>query len=360
MRRARVRRVSYLLTMATLFEQEIREQPAVLERQLQQGRAEVDAAAAAITAFAPQSVMIAARGTSDNAARYAQYVLGAHNRLAVALAAPSLFTHYASPPRVAGMLVIGISQSGQSPDIVAVLEEARRQGALTLAVTNAPASPLARAASHVIALHAGAEQAVAATKTYTTELAALAMLSAALEGEAGAARWAELAELPRHVDATLGLSPTIEPAAARCRYAERFVVLGRGYNYSTAFEIALKIKETSYVVAEPYSAADFLHGPAAMLELGFPIVLVAPHGKVGDVGSLLDLLEARRAEVIAISNDRAVLARVRTPLAIPEVPEWLSPIAAIVPGQWLALHLSLARGADPDSPRGLKKVTHTR
>lgn len=345
----------------TLFEQEIREQPAALERQLAAGRAEVDAAAAAIRAAAPHSVMIAARGTSDNAARYAQYVLGAHNGLAVGLAAPSLFTHYAAPPRLGGSLVVGISQSGQSPDIVAVVEEGRRQGALTLAITNDPASPLARAASHVIALHAGAERAVAATKTYTTELMALAMLSAALEGPGAQARWDELAAVPRHVDAMLALQRTVEPAASRCRYAERFVVLGRGFNYSTAFEIALKIKETSYVIAEPYSAADFKHGPAAMLELGFPIVLVAPRGKVADASALLDLLEQRQAEVIAISNDPAVLSRAHTALAIPDdVPEWLSPLVAVVPGQWLALSLALTRGSNPDAPRGLSKVTHTR
>jgi glucosamine--fructose-6-phosphate aminotransferase (isomerizing) len=347
----------------TLFEQEIREQPSALVRQLQAGRAEVDTAAAAILQAAPHSVMIAARGTSDNAARYAQYVLGAHNGLAVGLAAPSLFTHYASPPRLTGSLVIGISQSGQSPDIVAVVTEARRQGALTLAITNDPSSPLARAATHVIALHAGPERAVAATKTYTTELMALAMLSAALDrspGPAAQSRWDELAALPAQVESMLDLARAVEPAASRCRYAERFVVLGRGFNYCTAFEIALKIKETSYVIAEPYSAADFKHGPAAMLELGFPIILVAPRGKVTDADALLDLLEQRRAEVIAISNDPTVLSRAHTPLAIPDVPEWLSPLVAVVPGQWLALALALTRGHDPDQPRGLSKVTHTR
>jgi glucosamine--fructose-6-phosphate aminotransferase (isomerizing) len=343
----------------TLFEQEIREQPEALARQLDKGREAVLEAAAAVRAFAPHSVMIAARGTSDNAARYAQYVLGAHNGLAVALAAPSLFTLYGAPPRVAGALVVGISQSGESPDIVAVALEARRQGALTLAVTNAPSSPLAKACAHTIELHAGVERAVAATKTYTTELMALAMLSAALEGEPS--RWDDLAQVPAHVDACLGLARAVEPAASRCRYAERFVVLGRGFNYSTAFEVALKIKETSYVIAESYSAADFRHGPLAMLELGFPVILVAPRGKVEDSAELLDLLEARQAEVIAVSNDPVVLARARTGLAIPaDVPEWISPLVAVVPGQWLALALALTRGLNPDRPRGLTKVTHTR
>jgi glucosamine--fructose-6-phosphate aminotransferase (isomerizing) len=352
------------MTVPTWFEREIREQPDVLERQLRDGRADVDAAATAIVAASPHAVMIAARGTSDNAARFAQYVLGAHNRLPVALAAPSLFTHYASPPRVAGALVIGISQSGQTPDIVAVVEEARRQGALTLAITNDAGSPLARAAAHVIALHAGPERAVAATKTYTSQLMAIAMLSAALErGDLrpeDPARWSELAAVPEHVAGALALGAPAAAAAARCDGATRFVVLGRGFNYATAFEIALKIEETSYVIAEPYSTADFRHGPAAMLEVGFPIVLVAPRGKLADVGAVLDLLEARRAEVIAISNDAEVLRRAPTALAIPDVPEWLSPLVAVVAGQWLALALAIARGADPDRPRGLSKVTHTR
>jgi glucosamine--fructose-6-phosphate aminotransferase (isomerizing) len=348
------------MAQPTWFEREIREQPEVLARQLRHGRADIEGVAAAVVAAAPHAVMIAARGTSDNAARYAQYVLGAHNRLPVALAAPSLFTHYAAPPRVAGSLVIGISQSGQSPDIIAVVEEGRRQGALTVAITNDGGSPLARAAAHVISLHAGPERAVAATKTYTTQLMAIAMLSAALERPHDVARWDELDAVPAHVAATLALAAPAAALAARCRDATRFVVLGRGFNYATAFEIALKIKETSYVIAEPYSAADFLHGPAAMLEVGFPIVLVAPRGQLTDVGAVLDLLEARQAEVIAISNDPEVLRRAPTALEIAGLPEWLSPLVAVVAGQWFALGLALARGSDPDQPRGLAKVTHTR
>ena len=342
----------------TLFESEILEQPAALARQLDRGRDDAEAVAREIRRFAPRWVMMAARGTSDNAARYAQYLLGVHNRLAVGLAAPSLFTLYDAPPRVDGALVVGISQSGQSPDIVAVVEEARSQGALTLAITNDPSSPLARAALLGLPVHAGEEHAVAATKTYTTELMALAMLSAALEGDA--ARWGELAEVPEHVGAALAQRESASLAAARCREAQRFVVLGRGFNYATAFEVALKIKETSYVLAEPYSTADFRHGPAAMLELGFPVLVVALRGKVGDAGALLDLLEARRADVLAISNDPVLLGRAGCALPIPDVPEWLSPLVAVVPGQWFALALALSRGADPDRPRGLSKVTHTR
>ena len=341
------------------FEREIREQPAALARQIDEGRAEAEAIAEQIRAFSPRSIMIAARGSSDNAARYAQYLFGAHNRLSVALAAPSLFTLYGAAPSLEGALVIGVSQSGQSPDILAVIEEGRRQGALTIAVTNNPASPLGRASKACLPLRTGEERAIAASKTYTAQLAALATLSAALEGSP--ARWAALAALPEQVARAIELTPAAEPLASRFRFAEHFIVLGRGFNYATAFEVALKIKETSYVIAEPYSSADFRHGPAAMIDRGFPVVLIAPDGAVAsDVSALLTMLEARRAEVVVIAADKALLGRARTAIPLPEgVPEWLSPIVTVVPGQLFALGLAETRGLDPDSPRGLSKVTHT-
>ena len=228
--------------------------------------------------FAPRFVVIAARGSSDNAARYAQYLFGAHNRLPVCLATPSLFTFYDAAPSLAGALVIGVSQSGQSPDIVAVVESGRRQGALTLAITNRPGSPLGLAAEHTLPLLAGEERAVAATKTYTAQLCALAMLSAAVEG--ASLRWAELDRVPGLVEQAIALNAAVDEKVARYRYAEHFVVVGRGFNYATAFEVALKMKETSYLVAEPYSPADLLHGPVAMIDRGFPVLLVAPSGRV--------------------------------------------------------------------------------
>lgn len=342
------------------FEREIREQPEALARLLARGRETVETLAREIRNFGPHSVVIAARGSSDNAARYAKYVFGARNRLSVALAAPSLVTRYQTPPRFAGALVIGISQSGQSPDIVGVVAEARRQGTLTLAITNDPGSPLAQAAGQCLPLSAGEERAVAATKTYTNQLLALAMLSAALHGDP--ARWDELASVPGLVAETLRMNATVHEQAARFRYAGHFVTVGRGFNYATAFEIALKIKETCYVIAEPYSPADFLHGPVAMVDAGFPVLLIAPSGVVSqDAADLGDLLAERRAEVIAITDRPDRLERARTHLPLPAgVPEWLSPIVAVVPGQLWALALSLARGLDPDQPRGLRKVTETR
>jgi glucosamine--fructose-6-phosphate aminotransferase (isomerizing) len=292
----------------SLVESEIREQAEVLARLVRDGRPACELIALQIRERAPRYVVIAARGSSDNAARYAQYLFGAHNRLPVCLATPSLFTLYEAGPNLAGALVLGVSQSGRSPDIVAVVEAGRRDGALTVAITNEPDSPLARAAEHVLALGAGPERAVAATKTYTASLGALAMLSAALEAAGG--RWQELARLPELVTRTLAANEALEQRVVRYRYAEQFVVVGRGFNYSTAFEIALKMKETSYLVAEPYSPADLLHGPVAMIDRGFPALLVAPSGRtLPDIAALMDTLERRHAELVMISDDEALLAR---------------------------------------------------
>lgn len=346
--------------MTELFEREVREQPETLAELLVRGRPAAEAAAEAIRAHQPRFAMIAARGTSDNAARYAQYLFGTHNRLAVAQSSPSLFTHYDVAPAVETAVVIGVSQSGQSPDVVAVVREGRRQGAITLAITNDPTSPLAVAAAFVLPLHAGQELAVAATKTYTAQLMALAMLSAALEGDAE--RWQELEAVPRHVAAALELRSSAPREVASLRTAERLVVVGRGYNLATAFEVALKIKETCYVMADPYSSADFLHGPVALLEQGLPVLVVAPRSRsFEDLDAIVQLARDQRAPLIAISDARALLESADVALPLPsDVPEWVSPMVAVVPGQLWARDLALARGLTPDAPRGLKKVTLTR
>jgi glucosamine--fructose-6-phosphate aminotransferase (isomerizing) len=341
------------------LEQEILEQPEVLERLLEQERGTVEAVAQAIRERAPRFMVLAARGSSDNAARYGQYLLGAVNGLPVALATPSLFTLYRRPPCLADALVVAVSQSGQSPDIVAVVEEGRRQGALTLAVTNDPTSPLARAAEWVVPLHAGAERSVAATKTYTASLLALGMLSAALAGDEE--MFAALRTVPEAIRQVVSSAPTICRASERYRYMEACVVVSRGYNYATAYEIALKLKELTYVLAEPYSSADFQHGPVALVEKGFPVIAVVPEGAVtAEMVDFLRRLREREAELVVISAREEVLSLAQTPLPLPEgIPEWLSPMVAVVPGQLFALGLTQARGLDPDQPRGLQKVTRT-
>jgi glutamine---fructose-6-phosphate transaminase (isomerizing) len=338
---------------------EIHEQPDVLRLFLAEADGPMRALASAIRARGVDFVVIAARGTSDNAGRYAKYVLGARNGLPVGLAAPSLFTVYQQPPRLEHGLVLGISQSGRSPDLIAVLEEARRQGALTAALTNAPASELAQAAEYVIPLHAGDERSVAATKSYTAQLAAVALLSAHLGG--GDEGLAELLAMPQAVAATLAMEEQLGGVAPRYRYMERCVVIGRGFNYATAFELALKLKELTYTVVEPYSSADFLHGPLALLETGFPVILLAPQGAMTpQLREFAGTVRGRGAELIAISDDPAILEQARIPLALPQpAPEWLSPLTAIVPGQLFALHLAHTRDYDVDAPRAIQKVTET-
>ena len=338
---------------------EIHEQPAVLSQLLQQERLAIQRLADEVKQRQVDYVLIAARGTSDNAGRYAQYLLGANNRLVVALATPSLFSIYNQPPRLGNALVLGISQSGKSPDIVAVLSEARRQGALTAAFTNTPASDLAQEADHVIELHAGPERAVAATKTYICELAAIALFSASLSGEPD--RLKSLERIPEIVAETLGMEELISRIVQRYRYMRDCVVIGRGYNYATAFEIALKMKELTYTFIEAYSSADFLHGPLAVIEHGFPAINIAPSGAMlPEMQRFMQTLKQRDAEVLAISDDLTTLKLADIPLRLPvSVPEWLSPITAVIPGQLLSLHLASIRNYDPDRPRGLLKVTET-
>lgn len=348
---------------ATQFEREIREQPACLARLLVQGRSTAEEIARAVARFAPAFVVTAARGSSDNAARFAKYVFGGHNRLVVSLGAPSLITLYDSAPDLRRAVVIGISQSGESPDIVALLAEARRQGALTIAITNHTESPLARGADHVFDLQAGPERAIAATKSYTCQLLALAMLSAALEGVS--ARWDELTAVADAARDTLALHTpaSLSAAIAPLANTNRMVVLGRGFNFATAFELALKMKESAYVMADPYATPDLFHGPLALIESGLPALIVAPRGPtLAGAVQVLDILAARGADVAVISDDATILnhALVRTALPIaPGLPEWLSPLVAVIPGQLCALEWARARGVDPDQPRGLAKITRT-
>ncbi len=340
---------------------EIFEQADVMEGLLANQLGMIGKIAAAIRELSPQYVFLAARGTSDNAGRYANYLWGAMNGLPVALATPSLFTFYHQPPRLKGALVVGISQSGQSPDIVSVLEEGRRQGCKTLAMTNEPDSPLAQTADYLIDIQAGVEAATAATKTYTAELMTIAMLSVALRQEAAMQKL--LNSVPGWVRQVLTLDEQIARMAERYRYMSRCVVIGRGFNYATAFEWSLKIQELSYVVADPYSTADFLHGPIAIIESGFPVMALAPSGKVyADLLSLLRRLHGDlKAELLVISDQTEALELAQSPLALPQgIPEWLTPLVAIVPAQLFAYHLTRAKGYNTDQPRIIHKVTETR
>ena len=346
--------------VSSLLYNEILEQPMALRRILESERASIEAVAAAIRERDPRYMMLAARGTSDNAARYAQYLFGTWNGLATALAIPSSYTLYQRPPRLDDSVVLAISQSGQSPDIIAVVDEGRRQGALTIALSNFADSPLAQAAAHQVALHAGLERSVAATKTYTTSLMALAMLSCAVAQDEE--RWAVLEQVPAWIEAVTRHAEETIRAADRYAYIEYAVVASRGYNYATAFEAALKMKELTYIVAEPYSSADFQHGPLAVVEHGFPVVAIVPEGVLAsELTTFFQQLQERGADLIVISALQEALDMAQTPLPLPVgIPEWISPVVAVVQGQLFALGLTLAKRYNPDQPRSIHKVTLTR
>lgn len=345
----------------TTMEREIGEQPRALSRTLEVNASQLGALGKALRGRTISTVMIAARGSSDNAGVYAKYLFQAFNRVPVAMATPSLYTFHHTPPRLKDIFVLGVSQSGQSEDIVEVMAEARRQGALTASITADDRSPLAAQCQHVLKLETGPEKAVAATKTFTSSLALIAALSSAWQESHE--RSDALARLPDLASSTLeATGGAVAACAPSFRHISRCVVISRGFSYGIAMEIALKLKELTYVTAEPYSSADFQHGPMAMVEPNFPVILVATRGVLHDhLVELARQVKGRKPDLVCISDSREILDLGDTRLPVAEgAPEWLSPILAVLPGQMFALRLSLAKGIDPDVPRGLSKVTVTR
>jgi glutamine---fructose-6-phosphate transaminase (isomerizing) len=346
--------------VTTHLERELREQPEALARLLDRQHDYAEQIGELFRSSDAQYILIASRGSSSNAARYAQYLLGRANRVPVAFATPSLFTLYGQPPRLDGALVIGISQSGKSPDVVEVVEEARRQGRPTVAITNSPASPLGLAADGVLKLEAGDEQAVAATKTYVNSLGAVALIFAASTQDARAL--AELRAVPDQLARQLDRSASDARAVDALAHIEGGTVIARGINYATSFEVALKVRELSGLLFESWSAADLMHGPVAAITPDWPVVAVAPSGPaLPELRTAIEAVAARGAKIVAITDDVALAAAadVALPL-IPGVPEWLSPFVAVVPGQMMAMRLAQLRGVDLDNPLGLSKVTLTR
>ena len=340
---------------------EIFDQPQSLSRILTEQRVNIEKIAREIKKNDPSYVFLAARGTSDNAGRYANYLWGAKNQLPLALATPSLFSIYDQPPRLRNALVVSVSQSGQSPDIVSVVEEGKKQGCMTVAITNEPASPMGRLSDQVIDISAGVELSTAATKTYTNELMAIAMLSAALADDTR--QWDELEMVSGWAEKVLQQDAVINNLALRYRYMQRCVVLGRGYNYCTAFEWSLKMKEMSYTIAEPYSSADFLHGPVAMMETGFPVMAVLPSGAVFSTlyETLHKIRTEQNVELAIISDSQEALGLAQSPITLPAgIPEWLSPIISIIPAQLFCYHLTNHKGLNAEKPRNITKVTETR
>jgi glucosamine--fructose-6-phosphate aminotransferase (isomerizing) len=341
---------------------DIAEQPEGYERLLGAAHADpIAEAAARVAGRRPRHVVFTARGTSDHAALYAAYLTEIRLGIPAGLASPSAVTLYGARPNLRDALVVGVSQSGGSSDLVQVIEAARSSGAQTLAVTNSPDSPLAGAAELHIDVAAGHERAVAATKTYTAELLALLMLVEGVragDGRLPDAERAALAGLPELAEAVLA-DPTPVELAPRYRFAARVVTTGRGYAYPTARETALKLMETSYLAALAFSGADLLHGPLAMTDPAVPVFAVVGAGPGGtSMRDVVARLGERRADVVAVGPSDVDGAALR--IGTPAVDERYAPLLDILPLQRLALALALARGEDPDAPRGLSKVTVTR
>jgi glucosamine--fructose-6-phosphate aminotransferase (isomerizing) len=291
---------------------------------------------------------------------FGRYLLEISTGIPVSLAAPSIATLYGARLDYRDTLVVGISQSGESTDTNLVLERARGQGALTLGITNNRASSLARLAEHVFLVRAGKERSVAATKTYTGQVLMLYLLAYAL---GGAIRIADLQRLPEWTAHSLTLEDEIAALACRYRYMRHSVVVGRGLNYANAFELALKLMETCYVVAERFSSADFMHGPIALVEPSFPVFAFAPPDVTwGSMAQTLEKLQNLRAEIVAITDpgNREAEARATKVIRLPRrIKNGLTPIPYIVPAQLFAASLALEKGLDPDRPRTLSKVTLT-
>ncbi|MEV7355925.1 SIS domain-containing protein [Kitasatospora sp. NPDC059811] len=335
---------------------EMAEQPAVLQRILDEGAPKIRQIAAEIAARNPRFVLLTARGTSDNAALYAKYLIEILLGKPAGLTSMSTTTAYGAKPDLTDVLVVTVSQSGGSPDLVASTKAAREAGAITLAVTNNASSPLAEVSEFHIDVLAGPEKALPATKTYTAELLALYLLVEGLRGGDGAAA----KELPGLAAGVLARHAEVKALAERYRFAQRLVITSRGYGYPTAREAALKLMETTYIPASPFSGADLLHGPLAMVDNVSPVIAIVPDGKGGEaLQPVLDRLRGRGADLVVVGQQAQVDAA-SAGFALPAgVPEEVQPILEILPLQLLAYEVTIARGQDPDAPRALAKVTET-
>jgi len=342
----------------SLMLSEIEQQPAAIERTIKREGKKIERFAANLNAARPRLVVLVARGSSDNAALFGRYLLELTTGIPVSLAAPAVHTLYKKKLDLRDALVIGVSQSGEGDDINLTLENARRGGATTLAITNEADSTMARLADETFLIHAGRERSVAATKTYTGQLLIFHLLARAFGDTHGEM---EVERLPELAAESLKLKPEVAAMVERYAFMEQCVVVGRGLNYANAYEFAIKLMETCYVVAERFSGADFLHGPIAMVDPGFPVFLFAPPGPtLTGTKDLLTKLQKIGAETIVISSEAAAVNLASRAIKLPRrVHELLSPIPYIIPAQLFAALLAEAKGLTPDRPRSLSKVTKT-
>ncbi len=339
----------------SLMLQEIAEQPAVLERTMNAEREKIIRIGDFIRQKEVDVIIIVARGSSDNASLFGRYLLEVTTGVPVSLSAPSVYTLYNAKLRLKRALVIGVSQSGEGTDINEVLESAKASGAFTLAITNEAGSTMARIADETLQIHAGRERSVAATKTFTGQMLHFYLLAAAIGDKR-----IEYFKIPELTSKALELQDQVSLEVQRYVFMENCVVVGRGMNYGNSYELALKLMETCYVVAERFSSADFFHGPLAMVERRFPVIMFGPSGVTRQSNiDLLERLKELHADSLAFTNDQEIVSRASRSIVLPEMDEFLSPIPFIVPGQLFAAYLSEAKGLDPDSPRSLAKVTQT-
>jgi glutamine---fructose-6-phosphate transaminase (isomerizing) len=336
---------------------EILEQPKALERTFQAERKHAEE----FSRFARgkfRLIVLVARGTSDNAAIFGRYLLELTTGIPVSLAAPSLHTLYHAKLDLRDALVIGVSQSGAGTDINRVLESSRKRGAYTLGITNEAHSPMAHVVDDVFLVRAGRQRSVAATKTYTGQLMMFYLVACALGGRL---TLQEVGEIPGRARAALGAADQIKAVVERYRYMRQCAVVARGLNYGNAVELSLKLMETCYVVAERFSSADFLHGPIAMVEPNFPVLMFAPPGRTfASQAQLVRRLHGLRAETLVFTHDQAKVPSATRAIRVPgSIPEIYTPIPYIIPGQLFAAQLAEIKGLDPDHPRSLHIVTKT-
>jgi glucosamine--fructose-6-phosphate aminotransferase (isomerizing) len=338
--------------------QEIAEQPAALARTIQGERAKISRLGAFLKQRDIDLIVLVARGSSDNAALFGRYLLEITSGIPVSLSAPSVHTLYKAKLNLRHALVIGVSQSGEGEDINQVLENAGACGAYTVGITNEPASSMVGFVDETLLMHGGRERSVAATKTFTGQILLFYMLAAELAERAPT--WS-YDTIPEFAARALEQQPAILELVQRYVFMENCVVVGRGLAYANAYELALKLMETCYVVAERFSSADFLHGPLAMVERHFPVILFAPPGvMLSGVKDLIGRLRELHADTLVLTSDLEAAAHCSRAIIMPkEIDEFVAPIPYIIPGQLFAALLADAKGLDADQPRSLSKVTRT-
>jgi glucosamine--fructose-6-phosphate aminotransferase (isomerizing) len=338
--------------------QEIAEQPKALARTIQAERTKISRLGVFLKQREIDLIVLVARGSSDNAALFGRYLLEITTGIPVSLSAPSVHTLYGAKLNLRHALVVGVSQSGAGEDINQVLENARACGAYTVGITNEPSSAMVSYVDETLLMHGGRERSVAATKTFTGQMMLFYMLAAELAESRPV--WTYDA-IPDFAARALEQQPAILELVQRYVFMENCVVVGRGLAYANAYELALKLMETCYVVAERFSSADFLHGPVAMVERHFPVILFAPPGvMLPGVKSLIKRLRELRADTLAITSDLEAAGDCSRAIVMPkEIDEFVAPIPYIIPAQLFAALLADAKGLDPDQPRSLSKVTRT-